>query len=38
MNKLLLRIMVWAGSRIFDVVDVYAPKGILKSVKFSKKG
>ena len=38
LNGVLLTIMVWAGSKLFNDVDVYAPKGVVKSVKFSQKG
>jgi len=34
-DKLLLRLLVWAGGKLFGLVDVYAPKEDVEAVTFS---
>ncbi len=34
-DKLLLRIMVWAGSKLFQYVDVFAPSDSVTGIVFA---
>ena len=35
MNKIFYKILIWSGSKLYDIVDVYAPNDIVEAITFS---
>ena len=35
MNKLLYKILIWSGTKLYDIADVYAPNDIVEAITFS---